>query len=190
MAIPTFLESQVLTAAELERIELPDKSTELVRGRLVIREPPSTEHGRIQANLAYFITDFVRRNRLGVVFGQDTGFRIASDPDTVRAPDVAYVARDRANQIPNRGYAPLAPDLVGEIISPDDRPGELLTKVGDWLEAGAKLVWVVEPRVREARVYRRDGSLTIIQSNGSLDGEDILPGFSCALADVFASGAG
>ncbi len=181
-----FPESKVLTAAELERISPPNKSTELVRGQLIVREPPSTEHGRTQGNLAYFITDFVRRNRLGVVFGQDTGFRIESDPDTVRAPDTAYLAQERVAQIPNRGYASLAPDLVAEIISPDDRPGEVLAKIGQWLNAGTKLVWVIEPRLTETRVYRGDGSLTIVPADGSLDGEDVLPGFSCRLVDIFA----
>ena len=176
----------MITAAELGRINLPNKSTELVRGQLVVREPPSTEHGRLQTNLAYLITDFVRRNQLGVVFGQDTGFRISSNPDTVRGPDVAYVAQDRAGQIPRRGYAALAPDLLAEIISPEDRPGEILEKVGEWLQAGTKLIWVLEPRRQEVRVYRGDGSLTIVGPDGSLDGEDILPGFCCALADILA----
>ena len=176
----------MVTAAELESIKLPHKSTELVRGHLVVREPSSTEHGRIQANLAYFITDFVRRHRLGVVFGQDTGFKIESNPDTVRAPDVAYVAQDRADQIPRRGYAALAPDLVAEILSPDDRPGESLTKVGDWLDAGTRLVWAIDPRVGEARVYGGEGSLTIVGAGGRFDGGTVLPGFSCSLADVFA----
>src|SRR5437762_9634877 len=92
---PTFL-----TADEIARFEQPGRATELVRGRLVVREPPSTEHGRIQANLAYFVTDFVRRHRLGVVFGQDTGFKIEFAPDTVRGPDVAFVASERAAGIP------------------------------------------------------------------------------------------
>jgi len=173
-----------LTAEELRFVRLPDKRTELVRGRLVVREPPSTEHGRIQANLAYFVTDHVRRNALGVVFGQDTGFRIESSPDTVRGPDLAFVRQERASAIPLRGYAPLAPDLVAEIISPDDRPGEYLAKVAEWLQAGTVLVWVIDPPRAEARVYRSDGSLTIVAAGERLDGEAVLAGFSCPLADV------
>ena len=120
-----------------------------------------------------------------MVFGQDTGFRIESDPDTVLGPDIAFVAQQRASQIPNRGYAALTPDLVVEILSPDDRPGEYLAKVAQWLDAGSLLVWVIESQRREARVYRPDGSLTIIAADGLLDGEGVLPGFACPLADVF-----
>lgn len=174
----------LMTAEELGHLYLPDKSTELVRGRLVVREPPGTRHGSIQATLTYLVTGFVRQHQLGTVFGQDTGFKIASNPDTVRAPDLAFVAAARANQIPERGYAPLVPDLVVEIVSPDDRAGELLAKVGDWLEAGARLVWVIDPQRRDARVHRPDGSLTVVAADGMLDGEEVLPGFACALAEV------
>jgi Uma2 family endonuclease len=154
MSMPAESIPALMTAEELIKLQLPGKSTELVRGRLVVREPPSTWHGRIQANLAYLITDFVRKHRLGVVFGQDTGFKIFSDPDTVRAPDVAFVSQARGERIPKRGYAALVPDFVAEIVSPDDRAGELLAKVADWLQAGTRLVWVVDPQRDEARVYR------------------------------------
>ena len=176
----------LLTAADVERMSVPDKQVELLRGQLVVREPPGSWHGVVAANLAYFLADFVRRHRLGLVFAQDTGFKIASDPDTVRAPDVAFVARERAGAIRARGYAELAPDLLAEILSPDDRPAEVLAKVADWLGTGTTLVWVIDPKRSEARIYRQDGSLSILQEHDSLDGEDVLPGFSCPLRDVLA----
>jgi len=120
------------------------------------------------------------------VCAQDTGFKIASDPDTVRAPDVAVVGRDRADQIPRRGYAELAPDLLAEVLSPDDRPSDVLANVADWLAAGTKIVWVVDPERREVRVYRQDGSLSVLGNSGSLDGEDVLPGFTCPLMNVLS----
>src|SRR2546428_2236833 len=97
--------SQVLTAQDVERISLPGKVTELIRGHLVVREPPGTRHGVIAATLTYYLSDFARRHELGIVLAQDTGFKIASDPDTVRAPDVAFVWRERGGEIPTRGYA-------------------------------------------------------------------------------------
>jgi Uma2 family endonuclease len=175
-----------VTAAELERISLPGKVVELVRGRLVVREPPGTRHGAIAANLAYYVADYVRRHGLGTVFAQDTGFKIQSDPDTVRAPDVAFVALERADRIPARGYAALAPDLLAEVLSPDDRPGEVLAKVADWLSAGVRLVWVVDPERLEARIYRPDGSLTVLGEHDALDGEDVLPGFTCPVMQILA----
>ena len=173
----------LMTAEELERYDLPRKSTELVRGRLIVREPPGTYHGVVAGKLFLFLGQHVYGNTLGVVCSQDTGFKIRSDPDTVLAPDVAFVAKARQHLIPARGYAELAPDLVAEILSPDDRPGEVLTKVGDWLDAGVRLVWVVDPLRREARVYRADGSLRTVEGTALLSGDDVLPGFACRLAD-------
>jgi len=177
----------VLTAADVERISIPGKVTELIRGRLVAREPPGTWHGIIAATLTRHLGDFVARHALGIVAAQDTGFKIAADPDTVRAPDVAFIGRQHTGLIRERGYAELAPDLLAEILSPDDRPGEVLAKVADWLAAGTKLVWVLDPDRLEVRVHRRDGSLAILHESDSLDGEDVLPGFNCPVRQVFAS---
>src|SRR2546422_733776 len=178
--------SPLMRAEEVERISIPGKVTELVRGRLVVREPPGTWHGAISAKLTYLLVGFVHHQGLGLVFGQDTGFKIGSDPDTVRAPDVAFVARERVGVIGERGYAELAPDLLAEILSPDDRPAEVLAKVADWLAAGTKLVWLVDLERAEVRVYRSDGALSVLQEGDSLDGEDVLPGFTCPLSDVLA----
>lgn len=178
--------SPLLTAADVERISLPGKQVELVRGRLLVREPPGTRHGVIAAKLGYYLSDFVHRHGLGIVAAQDTGFKIARDPDTVRAPDVAFIGRDRADRIPARGYAEVAPDVLAEVLSPDDTPAEVLAKVSDWLAAGAKLVWLVDPQRSEVHVYRQDGSLSVLTESDSLDGEDVLPGFSCAVNDVFS----
>ena len=86
----------MMTAEELERVRLPSKSTELVRGRLIIREPPGIYHGKIAAKLAVIVGSFVYAHDLGDIFGQDTGFKIQSNPDTVRAPDLAFLRRERA----------------------------------------------------------------------------------------------
>ena len=182
---PHVKNSSVVTAIDVERMSLPGKQVELLRGHLIVREPPSTRHGAIAANLGYLLSDFVRRHGLGVVFAQDTGFKIASDPDTVRAPDAAFLRQDRAGQIPARGYAELAPDLLAEILSPDDRPAEILAKVADWLAAGTQVVWLVDPERREILIYRQDGSLSVLRENDSLSGEDLLPGFVCPLRHVF-----
>jgi Uma2 family endonuclease len=180
---PNVTLSAPLTAAQVERLSLPGKQVELVRGRLVVREPPGTRHGAIAANLAYYLSDFVRRLEAGIILAQDTGFKIAADPDTVRAPDVAFLSRERVAQVPDRGYAPLAPDLVAEIVSPGE-PADVLAKVADWLAAGTRLVWVIDPERTEARIYRKDGSLRVLPAAGDLDGEDVLPGFVCRLKDV------
>ena len=172
------------TAEDLLRFREPGKTAELVRGVLVVREPPGTHHGRCANRLAYRLTQFAERDDLGDVFAQDTGFKIARDPDTVRAPDVAFVARARLSQVSGTGYAELAPDWVAEILSPGDRPGEVLEKVGQWLDAGVRLVWVLDPIRRAARVYRMDGSDGAVGPEEVLNGEDVFPGFLVALGDI------
>ena len=180
----TTLTSTPITAEELARLSTPGKSVELVRGQLMVREPPGTRHGGIAGRLYLRVANFVEANGLGVAYPQDTGFLIRTDPDTVLAPDVAFVARERVHLVPPTGYAPLAPDLVAEIVSRGDRPGEVLAKVADWLGAGTRLVWVVDPRRHAAHVHRLDGSLAVIGIDGALDGESVLPGFTCRLRDV------
>jgi Uma2 family endonuclease len=175
---------KTMTADELARTSIPDKQVELVRGRLVVREPPGTHHGEVAGNLGFELSVFVRREGLGQVFPQDTGFKIGHDPDTVRGPDVAFVSAEQLDRIPEEGYAELAPDLVVEVLSPSDRAGEVLAKIADWLAAGTRLAWLIDPRRREARIFRADGSVAVIGEDGVLDGEDVLPGFSCPLSAV------
>ena len=172
------------TAQDLLRFREPGKTAELVRGVLIVREPPGTGHGARAARLTLRVGAFVERHELGQVFAQDTGFKIERAPDTVRAPDVAFVARERLAHIPEEGYAELAPDWVAEIVSSNDRPGEVLEKVGQWLGAGVRVVWVLDQVRRNARIYRADGTVSTVEPDGDLDGEDVLPGFRCPLRDI------
>jgi Uma2 family endonuclease len=171
-----------MTAEEMLRSSLPNKRTELVRGVLVVREPAGYHHGDVAARLLVAIANHVNANGLGRVFAAETGFRLTRNPDTVRAPDVAYISAARLPDPAPRGFAELAPDLAVEVLSPDDRPGEVLAKVGDWLNAGARVVWVVDPVHVIARVYRADGSESIVSETGALQGEDVLPGFEYPLS--------
>ncbi|PYP57411.1 MAG: Uma2 family endonuclease [Gemmatimonadetes bacterium] len=175
----------IQTADDLLRFREPGKTAELVRGVLIVREPPGTGHGVLAARLLYRVAEFVVRHDLGEVIAQDTGFKIERDPDTVRAPDAAFVARDRLGWISDEGYAELAPDWVAEILSPSDRPGEVLEKVGQWLNAGVRLVWVLDPVRRHTRIYRADGTVSMVGPDDELDGEDVIPGFRCPLADLW-----
>ena len=173
-----------LTADELLSLRIPGKSLELVRGVLLVKEPPGFLHGAVAARLGNMIANHVNARDLGLVLAAETGFKLAADPDTVRAPDVAFVRRERIPDPLPGGYAALAPDLAVEVLSPSDRPGAVLAKVADWLDAGSQLVWVVDPAARRARVYRADGSESLLVEGDVLDGETVLPGFSCRLAAV------
>ena len=174
----------LMTADELLHTSIPDKRVELVRGVLVVREPAGYLHGDVVSKLAARLLNYVEGRGLGRVFPHEIGFKLQSDPDTVRGPDIAFLARERVPEPRPLGYLALAPDLVVEVLSPDDRPGKTLAKVGDWLTGGARLVWVIDPQRRFARVYRQDGSEIVVPEDGYLDGEDVVPGFSCPLAEV------
>jgi len=182
--VPVVTPTALLTAEELFRVSIPDKRVELVRGVLVVREPAGFRHGRVAMELARLLANHVEAHRLGTVCAADTGFTLSRGPDTVRAPDVAFIARQRLIDPEPVAYPDLAPDLAVEILSPGNPPGEMLAKVADWLSAGAPLVWVVDPERRQARVYRQDGTERLVSPDESLDGEDVVPGFTCRLGEV------
>lgn len=173
-----------ITADELLHLNLPNKRTELVKGVLVVREPAGYQHGVVAMNITLVLGGFVHTRGLGRLLAAETGFKLFSNPDTVRAPDVAFIRSDRVPVPTPQGFAVMSPDLAVEVLSPDDRPGEVLEKVADWLNAGVRLVWVVDPRRRIARVYRPDGVDAQLSERDALDGEDVLPGLSIPLADV------
>lgn len=181
-----------MTAAELLAYHDPhDRRTELVRGRLLVSEPEGFEHGRVLVTIATELELHVRGRRaatglgIGRVAAGDPGCWIERDPDTVRAPDVAFVAADRLPPGPILGFLETAPTLAVEVVSPRDRRGALQAKVRQWLDAGTALVWLVDPVRRTARVHRADGSQATIGTDGALDGEAVLPGFVLPLATLF-----
>jgi len=182
--VPRMSPPALLTADELQHVYVPDKRVELVRGLLVVRELPGMRHARVAMDLALALGAHVRAAALGRVYAE-AGFKLASNPDTVRGPDVAFIRRDRIPDPEPTGFAHFAPDLVVEVISPGDRAGEVLAKVADWLSAGTRLVWVLDPARRVARVYRDDGTEQILTADESLDGGDVVPGFSCPVGEIF-----
>lgn len=182
--VPPMTSPAPMTADELLRVHLPDKRVELVRGALVVREPPGYTHGRVTVNLAVRVAAHLDRAGARQVLVAETGFTLARDPDTVRGPDLAILSRERVPEPEPRGFLELAPDLVVEVLSPSDRAGEVLAKVADWLNAGTRLVWIVDPERRLARVYRPDGTETLVTASEALDGEDVVRGFSCPLAAI------
>ena len=170
-----------MTADEL--LHIPDKHAELVRGVLVVREPAGLRHGRIATELTAALALHVRANGFGRVY-VESGFKLAANPDTVRGPDIAFIGKARLPEPEPVGFPALAPDLAVEILSPDDRPGEVLGKVAEYLSAGTRLVWVIDPARHLARVYRHDGTEQIVTADQTLDGEDVLPGFACLLTSI------
>lgn len=177
---------KLMTAEDL--LQLSSKGRyELVKGVLYEMTPPGYEHGKVTNRFNYRLTHHVVQNDLGEVVAAETGFRLARDPDTVRGADIAFVSKARRPATSPTGYADFAPDLVVEVVSPHDNPDEIQTKVTEWLEAGVRLVLVIYPRSRQVAVYRSLREVTILTEADTFSAPDLLPGFSCPVAEIFAS---
>lgn len=176
--------TSVVTAEHL--LVMPDDGWryELVRGELRRMPPAGYRHGRVAALLGRRMGNHAEQHGLGDVLATDTGFTLERGPDTVRAPDAAFVQAARVPE-QDRGFAELAPDLVAEVVSPNDTAAEVTEKALMWIAAGVRLVWVVYPDQRVVAVHRPGGSVTILGEDAVLDGEDVLPGFALPLAELF-----
>ena len=174
-----------MTAQELS--ELPDDGMrhELVEGVLRTMTPAVGDHGLTGALLLVRLGAFVERERLGAVLAAETGFLLRRDPDTVRAPDVAFVRAERVPQARVPGFPAMAPDLVAEVVSPSDRAVEVAGKALAWLDAGVRLVWVVDPQNRTVTVHRPGGT-TVLRGRDELSGVGVLPGFVLPLEELWA----
>ena len=179
--------TSLVTADEL--LQLPTgmgKRYELVLGELRVMSPSSWQHGKVTGRLHGLIWRHVEENDLGVVFGAETGFRLSSDPDTVRAPDIAFIASSRIlEQLPASGFWPGAPDLAVEVLSPGDRTGEVDEKIEAWLAAGTIAVWIVDPKLRTVTIYQSESDVDVRAMGETLDGGAVVPGFSCPVAELF-----
>ena len=185
------VEKTPVTADELPalsaRLSALGQRAELVGGGLVVMAPAGGRHGEVAHTIALFIGIHVRKRDLGRVFAAETGFVLRRDPDTVRAPDVAFVAAERlkAEEAP-AGFLESAPDLAVEVVSPGDSTAAVRDKVRDWLEAGACLVWVVHPRTRSVVVHRPGRPAETLHDGDVLEGGSVLSDFAVPVRDLFA----
>ena len=182
---------ELVTAEALEQMPMADAHIELVAGEIVSMSPAGPEHGEIALNIGSFVREFLRKHRLGKAYAAETGFILSRNPDTVRAPDVAFVTAERARR-QTRGY-PLgqgffdgAPDLAVEVVSPGDTDEAVQTKILEYLQAGTSVVWIVRPRTRTVTVYRSLSDIRVLTDQDTLTCDDLLPGFSVPVSDVFA----
>jgi len=159
---------------------------ELVKG--IIRRMPSTgfEHGIRTAEIGSLLNVHVKKHKLGYVCGAETGFKISQNPDTVRAPDAAFVSKAAIDEkgIP-KGFWEGAPDLAVEVISPSDTYTEVEEKVDEWLNAGCALVWIINPRRETVEVYRAPEDIVVLSGEDILDGGNVIEGFQCQVKDIF-----
>jgi Uma2 family endonuclease len=170
----------LMTADEL--FHLPDDGWryELVRGELRKMSPAGADHGSVGAEIIASLVAHVKKHRLGKVYNSDTGFRISRDPDTIRAPDAAFVRAARA--VATHRFFEGPPDVAFEVVSPNDRYTEIEEKTRDWLRAGVLAVVIVDPGAKSARVERRGGGAPVAEV---IEIEDVLPGWKLPLAELF-----
>ena len=178
--------TQLLTADNLWNMPDHGGHAELVRGELRLMSPAGPDHGFVSMNLSAPLHQDVRRQKLGIVVAAETGFIISRDPDTVRAPDGAFIRKDRIPQagIPQKFWVG-APDLAIETTSPNDTHREIGEKVQDWLTAGTRLVWVVSPLQKTVIVHRPDWIAQSLHVGDTLDGGNVVPGFQIQVAEIF-----
>ncbi len=181
------LETRLVTADELLRFADNRYRYELVRGEVRRMNPSGARHGVLAARIAALLDSHVRAHGLGEVMGAETGFVLASDPDTVRAPDAAFVTRERVERTGlTEGFFPGAPDLAVEVISPRDSYTEVEDKALAWLAAGSRMVLIVDPRRRTVTVYRSPADIRVLAGEEAIEGDDVVPDWRAPLAELFA----
>ena len=182
----TTTQPKLLTAADLLRLHSEGVRGELIRGVLYETMASGGEHGEIVVNMTLLLGNFVKRQKLGRLAASDVGVRLQRNPDTVREPDLAFISAERL-PLDERvtGYYEIPPDLVVEIMSPNDSYGSVNDKACMWLSYGVPIVWVVIPQFRSVEVHSPGPSLLKLTENDTLDGEDVLPGFSCTVSELF-----
>ena len=177
--------THLMTAEELFRLPDDGLRHQLIKGELLTMSPPGEEHGAVTLNLAFLLAEYVRAKNLGRLYAGDTGFKLESDPDTVLAPDIAFIRAERVGVI-SKGYRSGALDLVVEVLSPNDRRRKVDDKARKWLELGALAVWLVNPRARIVDVRFANGAQEVFSEDDELTGGEVIPGFRVSVGDIFA----
>jgi len=175
--------ARTITDEELLQLPKDGNKYEVVAGELVVSPGAGLRHEWIVGELVIRLGTFVNERRLGRVFPSNLLYVLPSG--NKRGPDVSFIAAERVAALPPETVFPqVAPDLVVEVLSPSDRGQRVLDKVGEYLDAGVRLVWVIDPEERRAVVYRALTNVRQVAADGALDGEDVLPGFRCPLSEI------
>jgi len=176
-----------ITVEEYARLPETSRPTELVRGEIVEMNVPTPRHGYVCLNIGAILRGFVRQDDLGRVFSNDSGVITERNPDTLRGPDVWYVSYEKLPKgpLPDE-HLDVVPDLVIEVLSPDDRWSRVLGKVAEYLNIGVPIVCVVNPDDATAQVFYRDNPHSrTLASGDELAFADVLPGFSVRVGELF-----
>lgn len=160
--------------------------SELVKGEIVERMPTGHRHGDVEFTIGFFLKSYLREHKLGKVFGGETGVYAGRAPDTVRGVDVAYMSHERFARVQSKSYLDVAPELIVEIMSPQDAWSEVQEKLAEYFAIDVKVVWVVDPKLQQIHSYRAVDEVQIYKLSDTLTCEDLLPGFAMRSAEIFA----
>jgi len=160
--------------------------TDLIRGEIVERMPTGHRHGDVEINLGSFLKNYARERKLGKVFGGETGVYTGRNPDSVRGVDLAYMSRARYAQIKSSSYLDVAPELIVEVLSPNDPWSEVQEKLAEYFAIDVKVVWVVDPKLLQVHSYQALDQIHIYKMGDTLTCEELLPGFHLSVAELFA----
>lgn len=183
----TLIQTRTYTAADLERLSDQGYHYELIKGELRPLSPTGGPHGKASNRIAFYANGHIYGNALGEGFAAETGFITEENPDNVMAPDFAFVAQERLPDPLPDSFVPVVPDLVVETRSPSDTQRKAVEKAEGWLQAGVRLVWEINPKTRVLTVYHAGRLPQALNANETLEGEDVLPGFTLPLALIFPS---
>lgn len=182
----TTISQHLLTADEFATLPREGLRLELVRGEISAMPPAFGWHGRTAMRLSIILGQYVLAQGLGETYAAETGFLIACDPDTVRAPDLAFIQSSRVPPLSSEdGWVRVIPDLVVEVVSSGDRMSEVAEKVQMWLDAGVRLIWVARPALRTIEIYRPGAAALTLGEDDDLDGYDVVPGFIAPVSQIF-----
>jgi len=173
-----------LLPEDLEHLAEDGFVYELWKGELIRMSPGKIRHGADAGQLAIKLGAYLDVHPLGKLYVAETGFRVGP-ANSVIAPDLAFIHADRLHLFPPDQYGPVSPDLAVEVISPGNTGIEIRDKVAAYLDRGARLVWVLNPKRIQIRVYRADGTESLLRAADRLDGEEQLPGFSVSVRELF-----
>jgi Uma2 family endonuclease len=178
--------NKLLTAEDVWNMEDDGCRHELIRGELLTMSPAGRPHGKLLTELARRIGNFLAEWPVGEAYTGDTGFILSRDPDVLLAPDLWVIRIERLPENPpEAGFEELTPDLVVEIISPSERPGQINRKVWEYLNAGVRLVWLIDPGERNVTIHAPNRQIEVVGLDGALDGGDVLPEFHLSLSELF-----
>ena len=164
-----------------EFLENDIEGYEYVKGELIAMPAASFRHGAISVRIIRYLDPHVHNNKLGHLFTAETSFKVG---ERVLKPDVAFVSTERLDVDKDKGF-PIPPDLAIEVVSPSDIHSRVIGKALAYLDAGTRLVWAVEPESKTVTVYESETKIKILTCEDTLTGDDVVPGFSCPVAQLF-----